>query len=48
MVIKIFMIYEVSHLSDVSHHNLLEVQIKVAGEDAVLGGAHQQLAALTL
>ena len=31
-----------------SHHNLLEVQIKVASEDAVLGGAHQQLAALAL
>ena len=42
------MIDWVSHLPHVSHHDLLEVQIKVAGENAVLGGAHQQLAALAL
>ena len=31
-----------------AHHDLLEVQIKVAGENTVLGGADQQLAALAL
>ena len=36
------------HVPHVTHHDLLEVELEVAGEDAVLGGSHQQLAAFPL
>ena len=32
------------HVRHVAHHDLLEVQVEVASEDGVLGGAEQQLA----
>ena len=36
------------HVGHVAHHDLLEVEVEVAGEDRVLGGAKQQLAAPAL